>query len=148
MCPSLVPPAIFDFLAPHSSGWAVLLLLTPLVLILIQVWGYRRFLNRLPTGPERHSIAQLFVIGGGIWTLWMTLFALVLLWGDAFQTWNNTVSPACQASAQLTQALGQHILLQSGMLFGASLLGLVGLIILLVAFRRYQRARRAPRLIF
>jgi hypothetical protein len=147
MYPTLTPPGFFDVTAPHYSGWAVFLLLVPPGLILIQVWGYRRFLRRLPAGPARHSIARLFVIGGGFWTAWIALFALVLIWEDAFHSWYNTLSPACLSSTQLTQVLGMQTFLQLGIFLGANLLGLVGVIILVFAFQRYQRARRAPRVI-
>jgi hypothetical protein len=147
MCPTLTPPGFFDVTAPHSSAQALLVLLAPPVFILLEVWGYRRFLSRLPAGPARHSIARLFVIGGSFWTAWIVLFALVLTWEDAFQYWDHTLSSACEASTQLTQAVGQQILLQAGLLLSANLLGFVGLCILAFAFWRYQRARRAPRVI-
>lgn len=143
MCPSLSPPGFFDFTAPHTSLLVWAWWLVPPLFILILVWGNRRFLRRLPDGPERQSIARLFSIGAGCWSIWVSFSVLDLLWGDAHQQWYASLSHACLASKRLTDLLGQMFYPWAALLLGANLLGLVGVFIMAFAFQRYQRARAA-----
>lgn len=98
MCPPFSPPGFFAFTAPHTSNLVLLWWLVPPLFILMQVWGNRRYLRRLPDGPERHSIVRLFGIGAGFMSAWVALGVVTLLWMDAFHDWYLNLPRACYSN--------------------------------------------------
>src|SRR5579862_2761038 len=97
MCPSLVPPGFFDFLAPHSSALTWLWWLASPLLVFMLVVINRRALSRLPDGPARPSIARLLSLGAGFISGGFILVVLGLLWGDARIHWFDSLPSACLA---------------------------------------------------
>lgn len=144
MCPSLVPPGFFDFLAPHSSALTWLWWSAPPLLIFILVLMNLRLLSRLPVVPERPSIARLFSLQAGFLSAGLTLAVLALLWGDALIHWFDSLPSACLAHVRYQDVMQPDVTLQMGLILVGLLVAFVGVIFLVLASSRYQRALGRP----
>jgi hypothetical protein len=114
LCPSLIPPNIFDLGAPHDTGIVVLIILGGILALAGMTLVEYQIIKMLPSLPQSQKVRILLWgerIAQTLCLLVLLAESLTFLWMDALLRWQGgallTASSSCAAkvNAAYNQAL-------------------------------------------